>query len=593
MRTRELTKLFPRPAAPRFFVRALLAFALLQAACTDGYDASSPDLKNRARVPLRAIYAVTPSSTAPVNRIRVTVDVDPSGPRFGPFTFNVDPNQSDWALPIELQISAPVNVMVLAELINVTNNTETVQYSGRIGPIRVRPGDNQQSAPPIPLYPGDPTNLDIKSIQVTQPPPQLEGTSLQLRATVQGGSAHPTILWRSLTPGIATVDDLGVMRTLLPGIARIEANAGPKSAAVEVVVNRRMDRVLLTPGTITLLSVGASADFSAVVVDPRGQPFTGLPLVWTVADNTVAEVTAPGKVRAKAGGRTTVTAAVQSAPELKGSAVLIVDQRISKLAISPTPARIEALNGTLKFVGSARDVNDAEVASPGFKWTSSAPTIATIDENGVARAVAPGKTVITLEGGGLSVSADLEVDQKAVSMQVWPAQHDFTALSSTRQFAAEARDANNFIVNRPVIWSTTNGSVVQVTFNGVATAVGNGTALVVAKLDNAIGWGTVNVRQLDAAIVVNATSLTMKKTGDTFALQAKVVDANNAEVKGASLGFASANTKVATITSAGLVTAVGPGQTEITVSRGGLSVRVAVKVEGEIRIEGGDRRGEQ
>jgi uncharacterized protein YjdB len=495
MRTRELTKLFPRIAAPRLFVRALLAFALLETACTDGHDASSPALKNRARVPLRAVYAVTPASTAPVNRIRVTVDVDPAGPRFGPFTFNVDPNQSGWSLPIELELSAPVNVMVLAELINVTNNTETVQYSGRIGPIRVRPGDNQQSAPPITLYPGDPSNLDIKSIQLTQPPPQLEGASLQLRASVQGGSANPTIVWKSLTPGIATVDDQGVLRTLLPGTARIEANAGPKSAMVDIVVNRRMDRLVLTPGTVTLLSIGASADFNAQVLDPRGQPFTGVPLVWTVADNAIAEVTGPGKVRAKAGGRTTVTAAVQTAPELKGSAVLIVDQRIAKVAISPTAARIEALNGTFKFIGSARDVNDVEVASPGFKWTSSSPGVATIDQNGEATALAPGKTVITLEAGGLSTTADLEVDQKAVSIQVWPAQHDFTALTSTKQFSAEARDANNFVVNRPVTWSSTNGSVVQVTFNGVATAVGNGVALVVAKaLDNAVGWGTVNVR---------------------------------------------------------------------------------------------------
>jgi uncharacterized protein YjdB len=90
---------------------------------------------------------------------------------------------------------------------------------------------------------------------------------------------------------------------------------------------------------------------------------------------------------------------------------------------------------------------------------------------------------------------------------------------------------------------------------------------------------------------VNANSITLQKVGDTFALQA-AVDANNTEVKGAPIGFTSADPRIATVTSVGLVKAVGQGQTEITVSVSGLSVKVAIKVDG-VRIEGGDRRGEQ
>jgi uncharacterized protein YjdB len=577
MRTRELTKLFSRPAAARLFARTLLALVLLQAACTEGHDASSPAL-NRASLPLRATYAVTPSSSAGVNRIRITLDAQPTGPRFGPFVFNVDPNQGAWSLPVELELSTAINVMVLAELINVTNNTETVQYSGRIGPIKVAPGETQQSAPPIPLYPGDPSNLDITSIQLTQPPAQIEGATLQLRASVQGGGASPVIVWRSLNPTIASVDETGVLHTLLPGNARIEARAGPKTASVDVLVDRRMDRVVISPATLTVNNVGAPADFTAQVVDPRGLAFQDVTLVWTVSDNTVADAMGAGKFRVKGGGRTTITATVQGAPNVQGTAQLVVDQRIAKIGVSPLSARIDAINGTLKFAGSARDVNDADVTNPAFKWTSSAPAVATIDQNGVATAKAPGKTVITAEAGGLSVKVDLEVLQKAVKIQVTPAQLDFNALFDTKQITANAVDANNFNINRPLVWRTNNANVVQVDANGVVTAVGNGLGTIVAQLDNMTGTATVKVQQLLKQIALNATSVVLQKRGDVFRLVVTATDANNNSVNNLQVTYTSADATVASVSTSGVVEAANQGQTTVTVSAGGFSLPVAVTV---------------
>src|SRR5262245_5581279 len=340
MRARELAKMCLRLPVPRHFARAVLALGFILFACTEGQDAASPSLKDRARIALQATYAFTPSSSsAPVNRIRITVRPAAGSP-FGPFVYDVDPNLTSWALPVELQISAPVNVIIQAELINVTSNAEAIQYSGRIGPIRVVPGEVQQAAP-IPLYPGDLSNLDITSVKLPALSPQVEGSSLQLVATVTGGGPNPKLTWSSQSPNIATVDANGLLRSLLPGTARIEVHAGPQSATVDVVVTRRADKVVVTPGTLTVNSIGQIAEFSAQVLDPRGQPFTGVTLVWTVADGTIAEVTAPGKFRAKAGGKTTVAAAVQGQPSIRGTAELIVDLKIAKVEITPANARIE------------------------------------------------------------------------------------------------------------------------------------------------------------------------------------------------------------------------------------------------------------
>jgi trimeric autotransporter adhesin len=577
MHARERMKLLARFVFARRLAPTLLAFAALSSACTEGHDAASPAQKDRARLPLRATYAVTPSSSAAINRIRISVRGVPAGPQFGPFIFNVDPDQAEWGIPVELQLTATLNVIVVAELINVNNNVEAVLYSGRIGPIKVSPGDNQKAAQPIVLYAGDASNLDITSVQVTAPAAVLEGTSFQLRAATQGGGANPTVLWTALTPNVATVDGNGNVQTLLPGVARFEVHAGPQSAFAEVRVDRRMDKVVITPAAVTLNVIGSIADFSATVLDPRGQPFPGTTIVWSIADGAIAEATAPGKFRAKAGGKTTVTASVSGTPTLRGTAELIVDQKIAKLTITPTSVSIQSVGQTFKFTASARDASDNEVANPGFKWSSSAPAVATVDQDGLATGNAAGKAVITVEAGGLSASANVEVLQKAVNIAITPAQYEFTALATRTQLTAVARDANNEVVNRPVAWGTSNGSIVQVDNAGNALAVGNGTALVFAQLDGVTSTAAFTVRQLLAGISLNATSITLQQPRDRFHLVARAVDANNNEIPGLPAAISSSDKNVV-IFEAGDVVAINQGTASIIVSIGGITATVPVTV---------------
>jgi uncharacterized protein YjdB len=347
-----------------------------------------------------------------------------------------------------------------------------------------------------------------------------------------------------------------------------------------------MDKVVITPPTLTLNTIGSIANFSAEVLDPRGQPFPGTALVWSVADGAIAEATAPGKYRAKAAGKTTVTASVAGTPNLRGTAQLIVDQKIVKLGITPNAALIEALNGTFTFTGSARDANDTEIPNPGFKWTSSAPGVATIDQNGVATAHTSGRAVITLEAGGLSATADLDVVQKVVSIQVMPASHEFLALNDKKQFTAVARDANNQIVDRAVTWGTSNSGVVQVDALGNATAIGNGTATLSAQLDGVSGSSAITVRQVLVEILLNATSITLQRERDTFSLIVLPVDANKSEIKGLTPVITSSDNTVAVVQGSTII-ALNKGSATITVSVGALTVTVPVTV-----VQGEDAAGE-
>jgi hypothetical protein len=483
-------------ACKRSFVRAnwqspflFLALLLTATSCTEGPEASAPISRTSARLNLRASFSASSASyqSAPINRIRLTVTLLPSGEVLPPFVFqDVNPNQPDWTLPIEFDLKNNTQVKVLAELISVTNGIETVEFSGEIGPFAVSTSA-PTSPPTVPVFPGPPANLDIQGIQINPPTaPIVEGDQVTLTAQVQGGPANPTIVWSSQDPTIATIDANGLVRTLGPGSARIQASAGPRSANITLDVARRMARVTIAPASITLTSIGLPADYTAQVLDPRNAPFTGVPLVWTLSDPRVADEVSPGHYRSKASGTTNVTAAVQGNPALSATATLTVQQTPTRITISPSNAAVDALGVNTTFVAAVTDANNNPIANPAIQWSSSDQNVATIDGSGTATSRGNGRTTITARAGSLSATATLDVMQTAVRIDISPTSHVFTGLDQLQQFTASAFDANNQPVpSSAIVWGLeSQGNVIEVTSTGLVRSVGFGTANVVAMSGN-------------------------------------------------------------------------------------------------------------
>src|SRR5688500_4146472 len=195
-----MTKSIPQWIDRRVQLGAVALFGCLLASCTDGADPSTPVANGRARIPLVAYYAGAHApSTAPINRIRITVTTDPGGREFGPFVVEVDPAAAEWTVPVEIPLATPTDVIVVAELINFANNTETVEFSGRMGPFRVTPGP-AASTPPTSLqvFPGPLANLNVTAVRVSGAAPVIEGGSIQLIATLEGAGPGAQVFWTSL-----------------------------------------------------------------------------------------------------------------------------------------------------------------------------------------------------------------------------------------------------------------------------------------------------------------------------------------------------------------------------------------------------------
>lgn len=129
-----------------------------------------------------------------------------------------------------------------------------------------------------------------------------------------------------------------------------------------------------------------------------------------------------------------------------------------------------------------------------------------------------------------------------------------------------------------ITWTSSNKSVATVSSKGVVKAKKKGTAVITAKYGKKKITCKVTVKQPVTSIKLNKASAVLKK-GNSLSLKATVLpgSANNKSVR-----WTSSNTKIATVSSKGVVTAKSAGTTTITAtakdgSRKKASCKVTVK----------------
>lgn len=162
----------------------------------------------------------------------------------------------------------------------------------------------------------------------------------------------------------------------------------------------------------------------------------------------------------------------------------------------------------------------------------------------------------------------IEPGDYAASMTVGTAQQ----LSPVIQPSKAAKRAN-------VSFVSDNPNVISVTSDGVAQAVGLGTAHVSATVDDQSCLYTITSTP-DESMIVTEMDITLASNtiavGDTTSLSLAVLPTSAANY--ADVSLTSSNEKVATVNSFGKVTGVGVGTATITATSGSVSCSATIKV---------------
>lgn len=406
----------------------------------------------------------------------------------------------------------------------------------------------------------------------------VNGESITITATISPDDAtNKKVKWTSSNPSILVSDGRittsfkqGAPTTLVNGKpvlgqSTITATTedGGKTAKCQVTVYAKVVAVTgirLSESSLQLAR-GESHVLTATILPDNA---TDKAVQWSTSDNSVASVDQKGTVSAVGVGEAMITA---SAGDFSVTCSVHVSVPVTSISLDSdllflTKGAVKLLTATV----SPDDATDKTV-----QWSSSNPSVSTVDQNGRVTAVDAGNAVITAFAGGFSASCTIYCLVIPVSSVVL----DKTSLSLARG-ASETLNATVKPIDatdQHVKWSSDKPSVATVDQNGQVTAVSSGDATITASVGDVSATCTVSVFVPVTSITLNSTNLTLS-VGETALLEATVLpdDADDKNVM-----WYSSYPEVLSV-DGGKITALDFGQAVITAQVGGLTASCSVTV---------------
>jgi peptidoglycan/xylan/chitin deacetylase (PgdA/CDA1 family)/uncharacterized protein YjdB len=245
---------------------------------------------------------------------------------------------------------------------------------------------------------------------------QFTATGLDQNGNQMSGIAFT---WVSANKSVATVNSAGLASGVAVGASQISASAqGISSNAITLIVNRPPS--VLTSIQVSPLSAsiqaGSVQEFDVVGYDQYGAAMTGVVFTWSSSNPNVASVSG---VNAEGKNEGVATGLVAGATSITASANGVnntVALTVTAPPPPPPPPVVTTINvlpgdssinpgGTQQFSALATDQHGLGMSGVVFTWTSSDPTVAVINANGLATGIGAGTTQISASAQGVSSNA--------------------------------------------------------------------------------------------------------------------------------------------------------------------------------------------
>lgn len=329
----------------------------------------------------------------------------------------------------------------------------------------------------------------------------------------------------------------------------------------------KVSRITLSASTGLALTKGQTQKLTATVAPANA---TNQAVTWKTSDKNVATVSENGLVTAVGGGDATITCTAKDGSGVKATCKVTVTVPVSGIQLSQTSAAL-TVGDTLTLT---KTIYPSDATNQAVTWTSSSDAVASVDSNGKITAKTAGSAVITCKSvsdnsvvGICNVTVKAKV-QTPSEIKVNKITLNKTTASVTKgktlQLTATVAPGN--ATKKEVKWSTSNKNVATVSPSGLVTAKSAGTATITCTAQDGSGVkATCKITVKNP--VVKVTKVTLNKTTATLApketltLKATVTPTN---ATNKAVTWKSSNTKIATVSSSGKVTAKAAGTVTIT-----------------------------
>ncbi|CAN5119858.1 hypothetical protein BH09PSE6_BH09PSE6_07720 [soil metagenome] len=425
-------------------------------------------------------------------------------------------------------------------------------------------------------------SIQVSAGQTARP----AGLPIQYTATAtysDGSSRDITsqVAWSSSDASHATVDANGLVRTLVPGPVAITASFGgvTSNASALTVTAATLASIQITPAvaskaaglTQAYTAVGTYSDASTQDISTSVQ--------WTSSAAAVATISANGLATTVAAGSATIVASVGGIGS-NVATLTVTSAVLGSLTITPvTASKPAGIAQPYSAIGHYSDGTTQDLSST-VTWTSSTTASATIAASGVASTLAAGSTSIGAALNGVqSNAATLTVTPAIVtSVAVTPGGVG-KAVGLTQQYVATGTfsDASTLDLSASASWLSSDTTKATIGSTGLAQTLAIGTTSITASFDGTTSAPVVlTVTPAVLQSIQISPSTTSRSINQTVQYSAigTYSDATT-QIITSSVDWHSSDTAKATISMAGLATAVASGAPAITATSSGFTSNAA------------------
>ncbi len=339
---------------------------------------------------------------------------------------------------------------------------------------------------------------------------------------------------------------------------------------------------------------GGTTTASAETRSAAGAVLTGRALTWNSSTTTVATIDASGAITAIAAGTTIISATSEGQ---RGTATLTVNPA-PVATINVALAQSTVVIGTpTTATATLRDDRGVTLSGRAVSWTSSTPSVATIDAAGAIATLSPGVASIMATSEGKSGIASLVVIPPPVSSVSVALTQSVVAPGKSTSATVTLRDVNGAVLTgRAVTWMSSAASIATIDAAGTISAIAIGSATISATAEGKSGSAVLAVQLPPVATITISGSTTVAPGGFTN-LSATLKDAAGATLTDRAVTWATSNSSVATVSTAGVVSGVSPGAVTISATSEGKTGSAALTVKyaitsvtftGSARVKVGD-----
>ena len=307
-----------------------------------------------------------------------------------------------------------------------------------------------------------------------------------------------SVTWSSNATNFATVDQTGLATGVSAGAATISASSGTVApgTAVLTVTAAVLTEIDIAPDD-QYIPVGGQYPLmlTATYSDNTTQTITNA--TWSSSDSTLASVDPnTGIVTGVANSNDNPVTITASYGGMTNTTNVYITAAVPE-SLQLTPATSSIASGTTQQYAVNVVYSDGSIqpVTAGLSWLSSLPSVAGIDENGLATGLTPGNATITVAYESMTATASLTVTTATLTNIVVTPATTVVGINGNVQFTATGVFTDNSTqdLTSQVIWSSSNANYALISAGGLASGLSNGVTTITATSGSISGSATLTV----------------------------------------------------------------------------------------------------